>query len=228
MLDDELPGLAYLRNVCEQIPDVEVVKAFNDSQKFVNEFPELDFDICILDIEMPVMNGLDVARNIRKPVIFTTAYKEHAAEAFDVDAIDYIRKPIEKGRLEKALQKASRYLEDKKNKEGHLLMNTNKGKSLIHFNRIAFITTSDTDKRDKCLYMKEGDKIIVKNISFDQLNAALPENSFCRINKKDIVALSCVRFYTHQEITVDLKNSSEVKMTLSENYKTDFLKRMLR
>ncbi len=224
MLDDELPGLAFLRNICEQIPVVEVVKAFNDPEKFLDEYRQLDFDICILDIEMPVHNGLDVARKIKKPVIFTTAYKEHAADAFDIDAIDYIRKPIEKDRLEKAIQKAGKFLENRKNKEGHFILNTNKGKSLIHFNQIIYISTSDTDKRDKAVFLKDGSKIILKNISFEQLKSSLPEKEFCRINKKDIISLESMLSYTHQEIVLKLSNSSDLRLTLSENYKTDFLK----
>ncbi|HZI26108.1 MAG TPA: response regulator [Chryseolinea sp.] len=62
LLDDELPGLAYLKILCEQIPEVEVVKAFNDPQKFLSTADNLDFDACILDIEMPKVNGLQVAR----------------------------------------------------------------------------------------------------------------------------------------------------------------------
>ena len=89
LLDDELPGLTYLKMICEQVPGVEVVRAFNDPLKFIAESEQLDFDLCILDIEMPQMSGLEVARLLAgKPVIFTTAYKEYAAEAFDLNAID--------------------------------------------------------------------------------------------------------------------------------------------
>jgi DNA-binding NarL/FixJ family response regulator len=57
LLDDELPGLTYLKMLCEQLPDLEVVKAFDRPTIFLNEASNLDFDFCILDIEMPEMNG---------------------------------------------------------------------------------------------------------------------------------------------------------------------------
>jgi len=96
-LDDELPGLTYLKMLCEQLPELEVVKAFNNPKLFLAEVPNVDFDLCILDIEMPEMNGLQVANLLNgKPVIFTTAYKEYASEAFDINAIDYVSKPIKK------------------------------------------------------------------------------------------------------------------------------------
>src|SRR5690606_6558733 len=80
LLDDELPGLAYLKMLCEQIPQLEVVKAFNHPQSFLEELPALEFDLCILDVQMPGMNGLQVANLLQgKPVIFATAYKDYAA-----------------------------------------------------------------------------------------------------------------------------------------------------
>lgn len=106
LVDDELPGLKYLKLMCEQIADVEIVKAFNNPAKFLNESKDLDYDFCILDIAMPEINGLQLAELIKeKPIIFVTAYKDFAAEAFDLDAVDYIRKPIQKERLEKAIKK---------------------------------------------------------------------------------------------------------------------------
>ena len=53
-----MPGLTYLKMLCEQIPELEIVKAFNNPEKLLTEFPELDFDLCISDIEMPAIGGL--------------------------------------------------------------------------------------------------------------------------------------------------------------------------
>ena len=61
-MDDELPGLAYLKMLCDQLEEVEVVKAFNSPiMHLLKELPNLEFDLCILDIEMPEMNGLQLA-----------------------------------------------------------------------------------------------------------------------------------------------------------------------
>lgn len=225
LLDDEMPGLTYLRMLCEQIPALEVVKAFNDPQKLVNESKDLDFDICILDIEMPGLNGIDVARSLNnKPVIFTTAYKEFAAEAFDLDAIDYIRKPIQKERLELSVLKAQKRLALATPAKSFIQANTNKGKSVLFFDQVAHISTAENDKRDKIAYLKDGTELHLKNISFDQLLESLPKSMFCRINKKDIVSLESVRHFTHQEITLFIK--TEQKLALNEVYKDNFLKHM--
>ena len=88
-MDDELLGLSFLKLICEQIPDIEVVKAFNHPKTFISEYAKYDFDFCILDIEMPEINGLEVAKHLQeKPIIFTTAYSEFAADAYDLNA-DY-------------------------------------------------------------------------------------------------------------------------------------------
>jgi len=227
LLDDELPGLTYLRMLCEQIPGLEVVKAFNDPIKLMQASTDLDFDLCILDIEMPGLNGLEVAQLLKgKPVIFITAYKEFAAEAFDLDAVDYIRKPIQKDRLEKAITKAERLIEKGKAEKQFMQLNTNKGKALIAFDQLLLITSAEKDKRDKLAYLENGHQITLKNISFEQLLAMLPEDNFCRISKKDIIALKAVRFFTHQEITTLVLPENEEKelvLTIGDNFRKDFM-----
>ncbi|MEO5682134.1 MAG: response regulator [Chitinophagaceae bacterium] len=225
LLDDELPGLTYLKMMCEQIPGVEVVRAFNDPLKFIAESKNIDFDVCILDIEMPQLNGLEVAQQLSgRPVIFTTAYKEYAAEAFDLNAVDYIRKPIQKERLEKALQKAGEKLNSIPAEKQFIQLNTSKGKSLIYFNRILFITTSGIDKRDKIAHLENGEELLLKNISFLQLLALLPQKEFCQVNKKEIIALKIITSFLHNEITsAVIKDGKPARFSLSETYKSGFL-----
>ena len=227
LLDDELPGLTYLKMMCEQIAGIEVVRAFNDPLKFIDESKEVDFDLAIIDIEMPQLNGLEVAQRLAgKPVIFTTAYKEYAAEAFDLNAIDYIRKPIQKERLEKAILKAAEKIATSTSKKQFIQLNTNKGKSLLFFDQLLFITTSAIDKRDKIAHLENGVELLLKNIPFPKLLAVLPEKDFCQINKKEIIAVKIISFFTHNEITSNtLIDNKPLRFSLSEIYKSDFLKK---
>ena len=191
---------------------------------------DLDFDLCILDIEMPGLNGLEVARLLKgKPVIFITAYKEFAAEAFDLDAVDYVRKPIQKERLEKAVSKAASFTESRKNNKQFMQLNTNKGRALIAFDQLLLITSAEKDKRDKLVYLENGDQMILKNISFEQLLTFLPENDFCRISKKDIIALKTIRFFSHQEIATNILPENDEKsltLTLGDNFRKEFLEKV--
>lgn len=228
LLDDELPALSYIKLLCEELPDVEVVKAFNDPEKFLAAISILDFNVCVLDIQMPGFTGLEVAQHLKdKLIIFTTAYKEFAAEAFDLNAVDYIRKPLQKERFEIAILKAKEILKNKVSTEKtQALWNTDKGKMPINFNDILYIKSSETDSRDKLVYMENGTKTTIKNTSFEQILNILPSNKFCRINKKEIIALKSVIHFTHDEIktNIHLKNKSSINITLSEVYRDEFKK----
>lgn len=229
MLDDELPGLAYLKMLCEQIPELEVVKAFNNPVKFLSELPGLEFDLCIMDIEMPEMNGLQVANLLNgKPVIFTTAYKEYAVEAFDLNALDYVRKPIQRERLNQAVQKVKKQLSTEKSERQFVQLNTNKGKALIFFDQLAYIQSSDVDSRDKRAFLQDGTMLTLKNISFEKLQNLLPGNSFARINKKEIISLRIIQVFSFDEITTNLQteSGSSHKFSLSEVFRTDFMEKL--
>lgn len=157
LLDDELPGLSYLKLLCEQMPELEVVRAFNDPGVFLQELTSLEFDLCILDIEMPGFNGIELAAMLKnKPVIFTTAYKEYATDAFDLDAIDYVVKPVKPERLQQAVNKAIQRIHPEIRKKKYLRLNTDKGVALIDPAQIVYIRTSEIDPRDKILHSANG------------------------------------------------------------------------
>jgi DNA-binding LytR/AlgR family response regulator len=231
LLDDELPGLAYLKMLCEQLPELEVVKAFNSPQMLLNEWESLDFDLLISDIEMPGMNGLEVADIIKgKAIIFTTAYKNFAVDAFDRDAVDYVVKPIQPERLKQAVQKVISRLSKPKETSSHINLNTDKGKALINIDKIFCIVTSNIDSRDKVLFLNDGSKITAKNSSFEKLLEMLPATEFCRINKKAVIALKHVQYYSHDEITADIiyTDGKNYNFPLTEIYRNDFMKRVKR
>jgi DNA-binding LytR/AlgR family response regulator len=228
LLDDELPGLTYLKLLCERIPELEVVKAFNNPALFLAELPQLEYDLCILDIEMPGMNGLELAQLLQgTPVIFTTAYKEYAADAFDLDAIDYLLKPIQFERLKQSVNKAVNRLHQTTPNKTFFQLNTDKGKAILYFEQIACILASEVDSRDKKALMTDGSSLTLKNISFSALEAVLPASSFCRVNKQAMVALKTVKFFAFNEITTQLTTSEgqSLKLSLSEVYREDFLKK---
>ena len=227
LLDDELPGLAYLKMLCEQIGALEIVKSFDDPEKLLAEMPMLDFDLLISDMEMPGIDGLSVARALQgKLVIFTTAYKDYAADAFDIDAVDYITKPIKAERLQKAVEKALERFARPTSKK-FMQFNTDKGKALLYFDQIIRICTAESDSRDKEVWLNDGTMMLLKNISFDQLLQELPSD-FCRVNKKEIIAISAVQFFAHNEITLKQvgKLGKPISVSLNEKYRSDFLQQV--
>ena len=227
LLDDELPGLALLKMLCEQIDGLEIVKAFNSPQALLDEWESLDFDLLISDIEMPGMNGLQVADALQgKAVVFVTAYKNFAVDAFDRDAVDYVIKPVKPERLQQAIHKAVSRIVTGLAEPKKIQLNTDRGKALISTGKIFCIMTSDIDSRDKVLMLDDRSRITAKNCPFERLMELLPSQSFCRINKKTILAVKHVQYYNHEEIITDMlqPDGRHYTFPLSEIYRPEFSK----
>lgn len=113
IIDDERLAVLRLQQVLEQWEEVEVVGAFTRYAELLNEFPRLKPDVVFLDIDMPGMNGLELASVLLEmdeqvDIIFITAYDQYALEAFRVNAIDYLLKPIDEGILAKTLRRMTK------------------------------------------------------------------------------------------------------------------------
>ena len=230
ILDDELLAISYLKLLCEQIEGIEVVKAFNNPKIFLQEIDDIDCDLCILDIEMQGMNGLQVAGLIKhKKIIFTTAYKEYAAEAFDLDVVDYVRKPIKKDRLQQAFEKVQK-LTEQQTDQSFFEWNTNLGKSRILTADIVYIKTSEIDSRDKDVILKNNSDIILKNLSFKNLAELLPQKNFVQINKKEMVNTKYIQVFSASEIILDRSTTdgSPVKLVVSDVFRSQIEEKYLR
>src|SRR5271170_1693940 len=112
--DDEPIAREILREHVEAIPSLEIAGEASTGMETLARIIDLKPDIVLLDLQMPGMDGLTVVRSLRgerRPlIIFVTAFEKHALEAFDVDAVDYLLKPIRRERLERAIAKAERQL----------------------------------------------------------------------------------------------------------------------
>lgn len=109
IIDDEPLAIKLLAHYVEKHPDLTLLATFTnpiDGLEYIGNNP---VDLLLLDIQMPELNGLHVARLVRGKcaVIFTTAYEEHALAGFDLDATDYLLKPISYERFERAIAKVS-------------------------------------------------------------------------------------------------------------------------
>lgn len=214
--------------LCEQIPELEVVKAFNNPDVFLSEIPELDFDLCILDIEMPMISGIEVANLLQgKLIIFATAYKEFALEAFELDAVDYLQKPIKKERLQMAVQKALKRSQQENPAKKFVQLQADKGKTLLYFDKINYIKSASIDSRDKEVLLEDNSILILKNISFEKLMEFLPTADFCRINKHEVIKLSKVQFFSADQINTTIaQKGKNLILTLGNTYKKDFLSKV--
>lgn len=113
--DDETPARNRLKDLLWDIGDTEVCGEAKNGKEVVELSVQLQPDVVLLDIRMPQMDGIEAARHLQTlseppAVIFTTAYDTHAVTAFEMNAIDYLLKPIRLERLQAALQKAAKLL----------------------------------------------------------------------------------------------------------------------
>jgi DNA-binding LytR/AlgR family response regulator len=113
--DDERPARLFLKNLLQEFDDVEIVGEAENGVEAIEMIKEKKPDLALLDLQMPASSGLDVVRLLRKsqmPLIaFVTAFDEYAVQAFEVNAVDYLLKPVEKARLRATLQRAHERLE---------------------------------------------------------------------------------------------------------------------
>ncbi len=114
IVDDEPIARGVLREELESIPDVRVVGEAGDGKDALRKIAKLRPDVVFLDLQMPVMSGFEVVRNLSGPalpvVVIVTAYDRHAIEAFEAGAIDYLLKPVGEARLRASVDRARRLL----------------------------------------------------------------------------------------------------------------------
>ena len=137
IIDDEVPARDRLRRLVDAISGCEVAGEAASAAEALERIRELKPHVLLLDISMPGMDGMSLARVLQEGgaspgVIFCTAYQDQALEAFEQEAVDYLVKPVRAERLEKALEKARRYLGDGPDPEDeHFLRSTLGGKVIL-------------------------------------------------------------------------------------------------
>lgn len=122
--EDEILAREELQDMLREEKDIQLVGSVANGKQLLEQLDELQPDLIFLDIEMPEVRGIEVARQLferrQAPlVIFTTAYEEYAVEAFAVTAVDYLLKPYDQQRLRQALQRALQLLEQRKLTDGN-------------------------------------------------------------------------------------------------------------
>ncbi|WP_337992214.1 response regulator [Lysinibacillus sp. JNUCC 51] len=115
VMDDEPLALVNMEKKLKEFNSIEVIKSFTTVKDLLAEGPSLDFQVAFLDVEMPGMNGLEIARLLKEWnknifIVFVTAYRDYAVQAFEIHSIDYLLKPISKARLETTINRIQELL----------------------------------------------------------------------------------------------------------------------
>jgi two-component system response regulator AlgR len=194
IIDDETPARDRLRRLVEAIPGCEVAGESGSATEALEQIRELKPHVLLLDISMPGMDGMSLARVLQEGgaspgVIFCTAYQDQALEAFEQEAVDYLVKPVRAERLEKALEKAKRYLGDGQDQEDdHFLRSTVGGKVILTpIHRVICLLAED---KYTTVVHEKGSTVI--DDSLTDLEHRFPE-LFFRIHRNALVSRKHIR-----------------------------------
>lgn len=233
IVDDEYPARKELRYLLSKFENVEVVGEAASSKEALELIKALSYTIVFLDIEMPGANGLELSRRIKefeKPplIVFTTAHEEFALDAFQVEAADYLLKPISEQRLNQALDKISQLLQLKKTKQesvkkapkkdslGVIPIETSEKTILLEQDKIYYATASND-----YTYIKTFKEKYLTRFTLKELEKRLNQEIFFRCHRSYILnvqkAKEIVPLYNGTLIiVVDDHEGSEVPVSRSQ------------
>jgi len=207
LVDDEPLALKVLENHIESIPHLEIVCSCANAFAAMDVLKQQQIDLMFLDIQMPKLIGTSFLRTLRNrpKVIFTTAYKEYAVEAFDLDAVDYLLKPVTLERLIKAVNKITietmPVVPDEQKiveQEGFAYFRSDRKMVKVKYDDILFIESM----KDYVKVMRNGNKPLLVKQSISSLESMLPPNQFARIHRSFIVSINKITAFTNHDIEI--------------------------
>ena len=225
IVDDEAVARDVIAIHLSKIERVQVVEKCSNAVEAFNAISRYNIDLVFLDINMPEISGIAFAKSINTniKVIFTTAYRDYAVEGFDLQAVDYILKPIS---FERLLQAVNRYFEiSDKTETTQNLITENSNFIFVRADRqmqkIDFDSISYIESYSDYIKIHTEEKTIITRETISSIEAKLPKTKFLRIHRSFIVAISEITTYTNEFVIV-----SKQTLTISRSYKTEVLKRL--
>ena len=215
-IDDEPLALELLKQYIGQFPTLKLVRTFHDAISGAEFLRSQPADLLFIDINMPDITGIDLVRSLKeKPLtIFTTAYKKFAFEGFELEAIDYLLKPIDFERFKKAVNRAIEFFQYKnsnsKEKEDSLFVRSEYRMIKIPLSEIEYIESLE----DYVKIHMTGKKPVLSLMTLKNVLEKLPPEQFKRIHRSYIVSVSKVSSILNRKV----KLSSSTELPISNNY----------
>ena len=225
IVDDEPLALDVLETYIAQLPELELVARCENALEAREVLKEHDVDLLFLDINMPQLTGIDLVKtlSVKPNFIFTTAHPYYAVEGFELNAIDYLMKPIPLERFMKAVNKVidmqvGETSAPEKKKENFIFVKADKKLIKVNFDDILYI---EGLKDYVIIRQKEGRVITLHTMK--SLEAKLPDHIFKRIHRSYIVNIGAIDAIVGNMI--ELKEKSQVKhIPIGKNYREELLK----
>lgn len=219
-VDDEPPALELIEEYVSRVNELTLLHKFDDAVSAAEFLRLQPVDLLFIDINMPDINGIDLVKALEdKPiVIFTTAYKKFAYEGFELDALDYLLKPIDFNRFARAVYKALEYYQYKKSAANsvheYLFVRSEYRVVKINLDEVEYIESLED-------YIKihiAGGKPVLTLMPLKKVLDKLPANRFKRIHRSYIVAVNKVRAVLNRKVQL----ASSTELPISDSY-ADFI-----
>ena len=226
IIDDEPLAREAIKALIDRMGSLIFMGAFNNAVSASDFLKSNAVDLIFLDIQMPYINGLEFARTISKDtlVIFTTAYAEYALDSYEVEAIDYLVKPVNYDRFQKAVQKAATYhsllLKEEKEKiedieNQYVYVRSERRLNKVNLADILFIE----GLKDYVIIHLLNERIITK-INLKNIHEKLPQAVFMRVNKSYIVNTQQIDSLDNNSIHI-----GSHAITIGDSYRESFFDR---
>jgi len=226
LIDDEPLAIKVLQNYFTNFTDFEVIGTFNNSLEALDFINTTAVDAVFLDINMPMMTGFELISLIenKTKVIITTAFREFAAESYDLDVLDYLVKPIPLPRFIKCINKITTEYNLKNNikvettkGDSHIFIKVDKKMMKINIEEILFI-----EGMKEYIKVVTPDKTYITHKSLTSLSEELPSDRFLRIHKSYVIALNKVKSIEGNRIQIQ-----SYTIPIGRNYSKDVKNRIL-
>ncbi|MBS0027642.1 LytR/AlgR family response regulator transcription factor [Chitinophaga sp. 22321] len=224
IVDDEPLAREQMHTLIKEVSRLEILGKFSNAPTALEFLKENEVDLIFLDIEMPMVTGLQFAAQLPRQTltIFTTAYPQYALKSYELDAIDYLLKPIEKTRLEKAINKAEVYRK---------LLSDDTEKSIVESNTVDFLLVKSERKFHRINFadirfieglkdyvvMYVGNQKLITAMNLKTVHQKLPQHLFLRVSKSYVVNTKYIDSFDHRTIFL-----GDFEIPLGEVYKKDF------
>ena len=215
-IDDSIPDLNRINSILKKMPDIKIVKSFNDLDSFNNNYEKIEHDIIFSDIEVNNKNSIDTMKHIlKKPnVVFVSTYPKYAHKSFSVNPIHYIVKPASRCEILTAIDRFKNNMINQKNKESIFVKKLHSTIEKIYLDNIMFIEANKDSVKIKGFDNKE-----IETLStIKKMNEKLPDN-FIRVHRSFIINLDFITSFNSNYLKIE-----DYTIPISRAYRKESLK----
>jgi DNA-binding LytR/AlgR family response regulator len=221
IVDDEPPALNVLKKYTEALEYLEIIGTLNNACQVIDLLHNQKVDLMFLDINMPKLLGTQLLKTIKDPpkVIFTTAHKDYAVDAFELDAIDYLLKPVSFERFLKAVNKFCQInpveTDQYDNAPGFLYFRSDRKMVKVFLDDIMYIESF----KDYIVIHRQNAADLKVKYSISSVDNMLPQNLFLRIHRSFIVSMKKVTAFTINDVEI-----GKIELPIGRSYPDVFKK----